>query len=112
MFWYIYLIIGLIIGTYLFYRTTTNMIRRSKGLHMKKYRFMYSFFNDDTDKPDLEDYTFAGIFLTLFWIIHWSLYIIYKCYKLIVLPLFTRLTLSKEERVQVAIGATPNKKGE
>ena len=116
MFWYIYLIIGLIIGTYLFYRTITNMIRHSKNLPTKKYRLMYSlFFNnyadDDYDSVDYVAMFVIGAFLSLLWIIHWSLHFIYISWKRIIIPLLTRLTLSKEERVQVAIGATPNKEG-
>lgn len=112
LFWY--LIISLIILTYLLYRTITNNIRWSKGLPMKKYRLMYySFYNEYIE--DNDDYPFAlivSIFWPFFWGIHWPLYIIRICCKHIVLPLLTRLTLSKEERVQVALGATPNKKEE
>ena len=110
MFWDIYLIIGLIIFTYLLYRTITNMIRHSKGLLVKKYRFIYSFLNDDPGEFGI--ILFVSILLAAFWIIHWPLLFIYMCWTLIIIPLLTRLTLSKEERVQIAIGATPNKKEE
>ena len=104
-----YLIVGFIILIYLSYRTITNMIRRSKGLPTKKYRFMYLCLNNITRNDNPEDYYGALIFgalLSFFWGIHWSVYIIYKCWKLIILPLLTRLTLSKEEKVQIALGAT------
>ena len=114
MFTYIYLIISLIIFTYLIYRTITNMIRHSKNLPTKKYRFMYLlFFNDYADDDyDHVDYVAMltwSVFLAAAWGIHWAIYIIYISWKRIVIPLLTRLTLSKEERVQVALGATPNK---
>jgi hypothetical protein len=74
---------------------------------------MYSFFNDDDDYDADNNFEAAlgmGAFVSLFWGVHWTGYIIYKCWKRIVLPLLTRLTLSKEERVMIAIGATPNRK--
>ncbi len=109
-----YLIISLIILTYLLYKTITNNIRWAKGLPMKKYRFMYyswysKYIEDSDDYPIA---LIASIFWPFFWGIHWPLYIIRISYKHVILPLLTYLTLSKEERVQVALGATPNKKGD
>ena len=109
----VYLIVSSIILIYISYRTITNIIRRSKGLPTKKYKFMYAgllnhIIKDDDPADHHAAFAIGGI-LALFWGIHWPLYIIYKCFKLIILPLLTRLTLSKEERVQVAIGAVePN----
>ena len=108
----IYLIVSLISLTYTFYRTITNIIRRSKGLSAKKYISAYSCLSNITHDDDPIEYYAAlcsSVILTIFWPIHWSIYIIYICIKRIILPLLTRLTLSKEERVQVAIGAVkPN----
>ena len=112
----VYLIIGLIVLVYLSYRTITNMIRRSKGLPAKKYMFMYSCLSDFTEDDTPGDYygtLICGGVFALFWGIHWSIYIIYICYKRIILPLLIRLTLSKEERVQIALGAVePNENWE
>ena len=84
------------------------MIRRSKGLPAKKYGLMYSFLPNIIQEDTCEEYyavLASGVIFAIFWPIHWPLYIIYITFKLIILPLLTRLTLSKEERVQVAIGA-------
>lgn len=111
----VYLIVSLIILVYLSYRTITNMIRRSKGLPAKKYMFMYSCLSNFTntfgdDHRTYYEILICGVILALFWGIHWPVYIIYICINIcitrIILPLLTRLTLSKEERVQIAIGAT------
>ena len=109
-----YLIVSFVILTYLSYKTITNIIRSSKGSPTKNYRFMYACLNyiiEDDEPTGHYSALFCGVFLPFVWPIHWAIYIIYKCFKLIILPLLTRLTLSKEERVQVVIGAVePNEK--